>query len=150
MVRAVNELSGEVNGRFGEAAWTPLRYINRSYSRPELAGLFRVAAAALVTPLRDGMNLVAKEYIAAQDPEDPGVLVLSQVRRSGGGARGGAHRQSARDRRHGAGHAIGAGNAAGRRGRPGIPPCTSASSAMTSTGGPRRSWRGCRKLDDRS
>ena len=78
MVRAVNELSGEVNGRFGEAAWTPLRYINRSYSRPELAGLFRVAAAALVTPLRDGMNLVAKEYIAAQDPEDPGVLVLSQ------------------------------------------------------------------------
>jgi trehalose 6-phosphate synthase len=78
MVRTVNELVGDVNGRFGEAGWTPLRYVNRSYSRTELAGLFRMSAAALVTPLRDGMNLVAKEYVAAQDPEDPGVLILSQ------------------------------------------------------------------------
>jgi trehalose 6-phosphate synthase len=78
MVRAVNELVGDVNGRFGEAAWTPIRYVNRSYSRPELAALFRQAAAALVTPLRDGMNLVAKEFVAAQDPENPGVLILSQ------------------------------------------------------------------------
>ena len=78
MVRTVNELVGDVNGRFGEADWTPLRYVNRSYSRTELAGLFRMAAAALVTPLRDGMNLVAKEFIAAQDAEDPGVLILSQ------------------------------------------------------------------------
>ena len=78
MSRTVNGLVGEVNGRFGEAAWTPIRYINRSYGRPALAGIFRESAAALVTPLRDGMNLVAKEFIAAQDRDDPGVLILSQ------------------------------------------------------------------------
>jgi trehalose 6-phosphate synthase len=78
MGRAVNGLVGDVNGRFGEAAWTPIRYINRSYGRPALAGIFRESAAALVTPLRDGMNLVAKEYVAAQDKDDPGVLILSQ------------------------------------------------------------------------
>src|SRR3974377_967927 len=55
-----------------------MRYLNRVYSRSVLAGLYRSARAALVTPLRDGMNLVAKEYVAAQDPEDPGVLVLSR------------------------------------------------------------------------
>ncbi len=78
MVRTVNELVGDVNGTYGEADWTPIRYVNRPYSRTELAGLFRMAAGALVTPLRDGMNLVAKEFVAAQDPEDPGVLILSQ------------------------------------------------------------------------
>ncbi len=75
------ELAGlitRINGRFGEAAWTPIRYVNRTYSRSELAGLYRLADAILVTPLRAGMNLVAKEFVAAQDPEDPGVLVLSQ------------------------------------------------------------------------
>jgi trehalose 6-phosphate synthase len=71
-------LIGRINGRFGDAAWTPIRYVNRSYSRTVLAGLYRAADVAMVTPLRDGMNLVAKEYLAAQDPEDPGVLVLSQ------------------------------------------------------------------------
>jgi trehalose 6-phosphate synthase len=71
-------LIGKVNGRFGDAAWTPIRYVNRSYSRTVLAGLYRAADVAMVTPLRDGMNLVAKEYLAAQNPEDPGVLVLSQ------------------------------------------------------------------------
>jgi trehalose 6-phosphate synthase len=74
----VTGLIGKVNGRFGDAAWTPIRYVNRSYSRTVLAGLYRAANVALVTPLRDGMNLVAKEYVAAQDPEDPGVLMLSQ------------------------------------------------------------------------
>jgi trehalose 6-phosphate synthase len=69
---------GKVNGRFGDAAWTPIRYVNRSYLRTVLAGLYRVADVAMVTPLRDGMNLVAKEYLAAQNPDDPGVLVLSQ------------------------------------------------------------------------
>jgi multidrug resistance efflux pump len=58
--------------------FTPIRYVNRSYRRDELAGIYRAAKAALVTPLRDGMNLVAKEYVAAQDPEDPGVLILSR------------------------------------------------------------------------
>ncbi len=74
----VTGLIGKVNGQYGDAAWTPIRYVNRSYSRTVLAGLYRAADVAMVTPLRDGMNLVAKEYLAAQDPEDPGVLVLSQ------------------------------------------------------------------------
>jgi trehalose 6-phosphate synthase len=79
----VTGLIGKVNGRFGDAAWTPIRYVNRSYSRTVLAGLYRAAHVAMVTPLRDGMNLVAKEYVAAQDPEDPGVLMLSQFAGAG-------------------------------------------------------------------
>ena len=63
----VSGLVGQINGTYGEAAWTPIRYINRSYSRKTLAGIYRIADVALVTPLRDGMNLVAKEYVAAQD-----------------------------------------------------------------------------------
>jgi trehalose 6-phosphate synthase len=78
MARAVSTAAGHINGTYGEAAWTPIRYVNRAYSRAVLAGLYRSARVALVTPLRDGMNLVAKEYIAAQDAEDPGVLVLSR------------------------------------------------------------------------
>jgi trehalose 6-phosphate synthase len=74
----VTMLIGRVNGRYGEASWTPIRYVNRSHSRATLAGIYRAADVALVTPLRDGMNLVAKEYVAAQDAENPGVLVLSQ------------------------------------------------------------------------
>ncbi len=76
--REVTGLIGRVNGRFGDAAWTPIRYVNRSYSRTVLAGMYRAADVAMVTPLRDGMNLVAKEYLAAQDAENPGVLVLSE------------------------------------------------------------------------
>jgi trehalose 6-phosphate synthase len=78
MERTISEAAGRINGSYGEVAWTPIRYVNRAYSRSVLAGLFRSARAALVTPLRDGMNLVAKEYIAAQDPDDPGVLILSR------------------------------------------------------------------------
>ena len=78
MERTISEAAGRVNGTYGEVAWTPIRYVNRAYSRGVLAGLYRSARAALVTPLRDGMNLVAKEYIAAQDPNDPGVLILSR------------------------------------------------------------------------
>jgi trehalose 6-phosphate synthase len=78
MERTISEAAGRINGAYGEIAWTPIRYVNRAYSRNVLAGLFRSARAGLVTPLRDGMNLVAKEYIAAQDPEDPGVLILSR------------------------------------------------------------------------
>lgn len=74
----VTRLIGRINGRFGDAAWTPIRYINKSYSRTALAGIYRAADVAMATPLRDGMNLVAKEFIAAQDADDPGVLVLSQ------------------------------------------------------------------------
>ncbi len=78
MERRLGETVARVNGRYGEAAWTPIRYVNRAYSRSALAGLFRSSRAALVTPLRDGMNLVAKEYVCAQDADDPGVLILSR------------------------------------------------------------------------
>ena len=78
MERWIGETVGRVNGRYGEASWTPIRYVNRPYSRSALAGFYRSSRAALVTPLRDGMNLVAKEYVAAQDAEDPGVLILSR------------------------------------------------------------------------
>ena len=71
-------LTGKINGRFAELDWTPIRFINRGVERSTLARLFRRARACLVTSLADGMNLVAKEYIAAQDPEDPGVLILSR------------------------------------------------------------------------
>jgi trehalose 6-phosphate synthase len=74
----VTTLIGKVNGRHGEASWTPIRYVNRFYSRTALSGLYRAADVALITPLRDGMNIVAKEYVAAQDAENPGVLILSQ------------------------------------------------------------------------
>jgi trehalose 6-phosphate synthase len=70
--------SGRINGRFAELDWTPIRYIHRQYERQVLAALFRQSHVGYVTPLRDGMNLVAKEYVSAQDPDDPGVLVLSR------------------------------------------------------------------------
>lgn len=75
------ELAGlvaTVNGRHGEADWTPIRYLNKGYGQHVLSGFYRVAKVGVVTPLHDGMNLVAKEYVAAQDPNDPGVLVLSK------------------------------------------------------------------------
>ena len=78
MQREVAEHVGHVNGRLGDVDWTPVRYVNKAMSRSALAGLYRIAKVGLVTPLRDGMNLVAKEYVAAQNPEDPGVLVLSR------------------------------------------------------------------------
>ncbi|HTT85432.1 MAG TPA: trehalose-6-phosphate synthase [Rhizomicrobium sp.] len=78
MERAIDALAGRINGTYGDVSWTPMRYTNRPYSRTALAGLYRAARVALVTPLRDGMNLVAKEYVAAQDLADPGVLILSR------------------------------------------------------------------------
>jgi trehalose 6-phosphate synthase len=75
---ALSSAAGRINGKYGDVSWTPLRYVNRVYSRSALAGLYRTARVGLVTPLRDGMNLVAKEYVAAQDPDDPGVLILSR------------------------------------------------------------------------
>src|SRR5690606_27994237 len=75
---ALDAICGRVMGRFAEPDWQPLTYVKRPYSQASLAGLFRLARVGLVTPLRDGMNLVAHEYVAAQDPADPGVLVLSR------------------------------------------------------------------------
>jgi len=75
--RTVEGLVGRINGRFGDIDWVPVRYLSRAYERDLLARLYRLADVALVTPLRDGMNLVAKEFVLAQDPARPGVLVLS-------------------------------------------------------------------------
>jgi trehalose 6-phosphate synthase len=76
--RELEGLCGAINGDFGDLDWVPIRYIHRTMARKRVPGLYRASRGALVTPLRDGMNLVAKEYIAAQDPDDPGVLVLSR------------------------------------------------------------------------
>lgn len=73
----VERLVGQINGRFSEAGWVPIRYLYRSYDQSELADIYHDTDVCLVTPLRDGMNLVAKEFVAAQDVESPGVLVLS-------------------------------------------------------------------------
>jgi trehalose 6-phosphate synthase len=72
-------LAGRINGEFSDTDWVPLRYLNRNFSHDVLMGFMRSARACLVTPVRDGMNLVAKEYVAAQDPRDPGVLILSTL-----------------------------------------------------------------------
>jgi trehalose 6-phosphate synthase len=71
--------AGRLNGRFAAADWTPIRYLNRNFSHSTLMGFLRATQVALVTPVRDGMNLVAKEFVAAQDPDDPGVLILSPM-----------------------------------------------------------------------
>ena len=76
--RELEGLCGAINGDFGDLDWMPIRYIHRTVARKRVPGLYAASRVALVTPLRDGMNLVAKEYIAAQDPADPGVLVLSR------------------------------------------------------------------------
>ena len=76
--RMSDEVAGRLNAALGEFDWTPIRVVKKAYSRSALAGLYRRAQVGLVTPMRDGMNLVAKEYVAAQNPEDPGVLVLSR------------------------------------------------------------------------
>ena len=70
--------TGAINGAYSDFDWVPLRYMTRTVSRALIAGFYRTARIGLVTPLRDGMNLVAKEYVAAQNPADPGVLVLSR------------------------------------------------------------------------
>lgn len=77
--RELDRLAGDVNGRFSEFDWTPLRYITRATPRRLIAGFFRASRVGVVTPLHDGMNLVAKEFVAAQDPRDPGVLILSRL-----------------------------------------------------------------------
>ena len=73
----LEQIAGHINGAHAAPDWTPLRYVNRNFPHTTLTGFYRSARIGLVTPLRDGMNLVAKEYVAAQNPDDPGVLVLS-------------------------------------------------------------------------
>lgn len=74
----LDALSGRINGQYADIDWVPIRYVNRGYPRDILAGVYRAARIGLVTSLRDGMNLVAKEFVAAQDPHDPGTLILSR------------------------------------------------------------------------
>ena len=76
--RTLEGLAGHINGLHASPDWTPVRYVNRNFSHDVLTGFYRSADICLVTPLRDGMNLVAKEYVASQDAENPGVLVLSR------------------------------------------------------------------------
>ena len=73
----VDQLVGRINGRFSEAGWAPVHYLYRSYTQAELARFLQEAEVCLVTPLRDGMNLIAKEFVASQG-DDPGVLILSK------------------------------------------------------------------------
>jgi trehalose 6-phosphate synthase len=75
----LDTLAGHVNGLYGDIDWVPIHYLTRTFARASLMGLYREARVGLVTPLRDGMNLVAKEFVAAQDPDNPGVLVLSEL-----------------------------------------------------------------------
>lgn len=76
--RELEQHAASMNGRFGKVDWVPVRYVNEAIPRRRLAGLYRASRIGLVTPMRDGMNLVAKEYVAAQDEADPGVLILSR------------------------------------------------------------------------
>jgi trehalose 6-phosphate synthase len=76
---ALERAAGKTNGQYADTDWTPVRYLNKDFPHDTLTGFLRVANVAFVTPLRDGMNLVAKEFVAAQDPVDPGVLVLSSM-----------------------------------------------------------------------
>jgi trehalose 6-phosphate synthase len=78
ILHELESLCGSINGNFGELDWMPVRYIHRTVARARLPGLYRASRVALVTPLRDGMNLVAKEFLCAQNEDDPGVLVLSR------------------------------------------------------------------------
>lgn len=77
--RRLEGMAGHINGTYADIDWLPVHYLNQTYSHADLMGLFRAARVGLVTPLRDGMNLVCKEFVAAQDPDDPGVLVLSEL-----------------------------------------------------------------------
>lgn len=79
IAQRLDALAGRINGAYSEMDWVPIRNVHRFHSRAELAGIYRAAEIGLVTPLRDGMNLVAKEYVAAQDESDPGVLILSRL-----------------------------------------------------------------------
>lgn len=79
MRRELERAAGRTNGRFADTDWTPIRYLNRNFPHNVLMGFLRTAHVGVVTPVRDGMNLVAKEFVASQDPADPGVLILSTL-----------------------------------------------------------------------
>jgi trehalose 6-phosphate synthase len=78
MKQEIEQSVGRIVGGYGDVHWTPLIYQYRNLSLEEIVVMYRLCDVALITPLRDGMNLVAKEFVAAQDPACPGVLVLSR------------------------------------------------------------------------
>lgn len=80
----MDQTIGRINGRFSNPNWSPIRYIYGYISQEQLSALYRDSAVAMVTPFRDGMNLVAKEFVACQDLSDPGVLILSSLAGAGG------------------------------------------------------------------
>ena len=108
---------GRTNGRFADTDWTPIRYLNRNFPHDVLMGFMRSALIGIVTPVRDGMNLVAKEFVAAQDPADPGVLILSTLAGAARELTSAVHGESLRLARHGARHPAGLQHAAGRAAR---------------------------------
>ena len=138
ILHELESLCGSINGNFGELDWMPVRYMHRTVARARLPGLYRASRVALVTPLRDGMNLVAKEFVASQDPQDPGVLVLS---RFAGAAEqlGSAAGQSLRHRGHGQRDPAGAADAGGGAPHP-APGADGDHPAVTCTGGATASW----------
>ncbi len=79
LANLIDRITGHIIGAYADFDWMPLRYLNRGFRRNTILSMYNLAKVGYVTPLRDGMNLVAKEYVASQDPEDPGVLVLSKM-----------------------------------------------------------------------
>ena len=75
----IDRTAGHIIGTWADFDWVPLRYLNRGFRRNTILAMYNLARVGFVTPLRDGMNLVAKEYVIAQNPEEPGVLVLSKM-----------------------------------------------------------------------
>ena len=141
--RDLEQTTGRTNGRFADTDWTPIRYLNRNFPHDVLMGFMRSALIGIVTPVRDGMNLVAKEFVAAQDPADPGVLILSTHGRRGARAHHGGDGESLRLARHGARHPAGLQHAARRTAR------TSPGDARRAAGR-TRSPRGTRVSSTRS
>ena len=137
----VSQGAGRINGAYGEADWTPIRYVNRAYSRTALAGLYRSARVGLVTPLRDGMNLVAKEYVAAQDRGRSGRAGAVALRRRRARMQGCAAGQPLRHRGRGRRDQPRAVDAAARNAARATPRCMRRSCATTSRTGPSASSR---------
>ncbi|MDQ2078435.1 trehalose-6-phosphate synthase [Marinimicrobium sp. ABcell2] len=79
LAKKIDRHVGHIVGTYADFDWVPLRYLNRGFRRNTILAMYNLASVGYVTPLRDGMNLVAKEYVAAQNPDDPGVLVLSEM-----------------------------------------------------------------------
>ncbi|WP_049720950.1 alpha,alpha-trehalose-phosphate synthase (UDP-forming) [Gilvimarinus polysaccharolyticus] len=79
LAKRIDSEVGHIIGTYADFDWMPMRYLNRGFRRRTILAMYNLARVGLVTPLKDGMNLVAKEYVAAQNPEDPGVLVLSEL-----------------------------------------------------------------------